>query len=95
MNGKAKVTLRLKRFVNTNDKLWGGGSCDGLLGGACENEFEICVKGFPPLPSSFSSCMYYKKTSSFSGTTVDFERTSTGINRDIVLNFDTYSVRAH
>lgn len=92
VNGGARVTLHLKKFTNTDDKLWDGSNCD-FFGGLCDNIFELCVKAYPPLPSSpTDSCMYHKTTSYFEGTTIDFEGTSTGIKTDITLEFSPYKV---
>ena len=82
----------MKKFTNTGDRLWDGGTCE-TGGGTCDNIFELCVKSFPPLPASANdNCLYHRRTSYFEATTVDFERTSTGIDRDIVLKFDRYTV---
>ena len=73
--------------------MWSGSNCE-LGGGPCDNVFELCVKHFPPLPTSSSNnnCLYYVRTSDFEGTTIDFEQVSTGIDKDIKLNFAVYTV---
>ena len=95
MHGGATVTLCLKKFTNTDNRLWNGGYCEYWSGYICDNIFQLCVKTYPPMPTSASNsgCLYYKLTDDFEGTTIDFEQTATGIDKNIVLNFDTYKVR--
>ena len=56
--------------------------------------FEICVKQFPPYPNSMSNCLYHRKGTPYvEATTVYFESSNTGIDKDIVVNVDgSYTV---
>ena len=73
--------------------MWNGRKCDEA-DGPCDNVFELCVKQFPPLPTSSSNnnCLYYFHTSDLIAKIVDFEHESTGIDKDIKLNFTAYTV---
>lgn len=84
------VTFHLKRIFVEN-LLWNGDKCSAKLD-YCPKLLELCLKEFPPLPASFSSCLYHKLTKSSNLSEIDFELTRTDIEQSITLNISSYTV---
>ena len=87
---QAIVTIHLKTLEVTN-LLWNGDQCNTTLD-YCPKLLEFCVKAFPPLPSSFSECLYHKYTKATSSSNLSFEETQTDIAQEITLKIRSYTV---